>query len=296
MKFLVTGSSGQLGQDVLVELKNCSHEVLGVDIGEMDITDENVVFKTIKAYSPDVVIHCGAWTAVDLAEDEENKTNVYAVNVLGTDFISKACAEIDAKLVYISTDYVFDGEGEKPWQPDDLCEPINYYGKTKYEGELAVLKHCEKCFIVRISWVFGMNGNNFVNTMLRLGKEKDSLTVVDDQIGTPTFTPDLAKILVDMALSDKYGKYHVTNEGGYISWFDFAREIFKIAYENGKDEYSAKNLEIIPVDSSAYPAKAKRPSNSRLDKSKLMENGFEPLPTWQNALERYLKEYFRVQN
>lgn len=288
MKFLVTGSAGQLGQDVLIELKKRSIEALGVDVSEMDITDENVVSKTIKAYSPDTVIHCGAWTAVDLAEDEENKSKVYAVNVLGTEYISKICAEIGAKLIYISTDYVFDGQGEKPWQIDDKCEPINYYGKTKYEGELAVLKHCEKYFIVRISWVFGINGNNFVNTMLRLGKEKNNLTIVNDQIGTPTFTPDLAKILIDMALSEKYGKYHVTNEGGYISWFEFAKEIFKIAYEKGGEEYSPKNLEISPVDSSKYPSKAKRPSNSRLDKTKLVENGFEPLPTWKNALKRYL--------
>lgn len=293
MKFLVTGSAGQLGQDVLIELKKRSIEALGVDVDEMDITDENAVSNTIRSYSPDVVIHCGAWTAVDLAEDEENKSKVYAVNVLGTDYISKICAEIGIKLIYISTDYVFDGQGEKPWQPDDLCQPINYYGKTKYEGELAVLKHCEKYFIVRISWVFGINGNNFVNTMLRLGKEKNSLNIVNDQIGTPTFTLDLAKILIDMALSEKYGKYHVTNEGGYISWFEFAREIFKIACEMGKEEYYPQNLEINPVDSSKYPTKAKRPSNSRFDKSKLVENGFKPLPPWENALKRYLDEYLK---
>ena len=253
----------------------------------MDITDEVSVNKVIKECNPDVVVHCAAWTAVDAAEDEENIPKVMAVNAKGTENIAKVCKEIDAKMIYISTDYVFNGQGETPWKPDDEREPLNVYGQSKYEGELAVTSLLEKYYIVRIAWVFGVNGKNFIKTMINLGQTHDKLTVVSDQIGTPTYTYDLARLLVDMAETDKYGIYHATNEGGYISWYDFTVEIMKQAGQY--DEKYAK-IQVSPVSSDAYPAKAKRPSNSRMNKDKLKENGFTPLPTWQDALGRYLKD------
>lgn len=286
MKVFVTGVKGQLGFDVMNELEKRGYQAIGVDIDEMDITDKESVKHVIKSAVPDVVIHCAAWTAVDAAEDEENIDKVIAVNAEGTENIAKVCKELDCKMVYISTDYVFDGEGERPWEPDDARKPLNVYGQSKYLGELAVQKFLEKYFIVRIAWVFGTNGKNFINTMLHLGQNHDRLTVVCDQIGTPTYTYDLAKLLVDMAESEQYGVYHVTNEGGYISWYDFTVEIMKQA---GKIDDRYSHVEVAPVSSSEYPAKAKRPSNSRLDKSKLREKGFEPLPTWQDALGRYLE-------
>lgn len=286
MKVLVTGVKGQLGFDVMNELEKRGYQATGVDIEEMDITDKDSVNHVIKDAAPDVVIHCAAWTAVDAAEDEENVNKVIAVNAEGTENIAKVCKELDCKMIYISTDYVFDGEGERPWEPDDERKPLNVYGQSKYLGELAVQKYIEKYFIVRIAWVFGTNGKNFINTMLNLGQSHDRLTVVCDQIGTPTYTYDLARLLVDMAESEQYGVYHVTNEGGYISWYDFTVEIMKQA---GKIEDRYSRVEVAPVSSSEYPAKAKRPSNSRLDKSKLREKGFEPLPTWQDALGRYLE-------
>ena len=287
MKVLVTGVKGQLGHDIMNELAKRNHEAIGVDIDEMDITDADSVNNVIKATAPDVVIHCAAWTAVDLAEDEDKIEKVRLVNAAGTENIAKVCKELDCKMIYISTDYVFDGQGTRPWEPDDERHPLNVYGQTKYEGELAVENNVDKFFIVRIAWVFGVNGKNFIKTMLNLGKTHDKLTVVSDQIGTPTYTYDLARLLVDMSETDKYGRYHVTNEGGYISWYDFTLEIMKQAGQYN-DVY--KKVEVTPVDSSAYPAKAKRPSNSRMDKSKLTDNGFTPLPTWQDALGRYLKE------
>ncbi len=287
MKFLVTGVKGQLGFDVMNELDKRGYEAVGVDIEEMDITDEASVKQVIGEVKPDVVIHCAAWTAVDAAEDEENIPKVEAVNAKGTEHIAKACKEIDAKMIYISTDYVFNGQGDKPWKPDDKREPLNVYGRTKYEGELAVESILEKYFIVRIAWVFGVNGKNFIKTMVNLGKTHDALTVVCDQIGTPTYTYDLARLLVDMTETDKYGKYHATNEGGYISWYDFTVEIMKQA---GQYDDKYNQVKVSPVGSDQYPAKAKRPSNSRMDRSKLVENGFEPLPTWQDALGRYLKD------
>ena len=280
MKVLVTGVKGQLGFDLMNELKKRGHQAVGVDVEEMDITDEVAVNKTIKEINPDVVIHCAAWTAVDAAEDEENVPKVMAVNATGTENIAKVCNEINCKMVYISTDYVFNGQGETPWQPEDERNPLNVYGNSKYLGELAVQKYVEKYFIVRIAWVFGINGKNFINTMLNLGLTHDRLTVVSDQIGTPTYTYDLSRLLVDMAESDKYGIYHATNEG-ICTWYEFACEIFKQA---------GMNVSVAPVSSDEYPAKAKRPSNSRMDKSKLTANGFTPLPTWQDALSRYLKE------
>lgn len=286
MKVFVTGVKGQLGFDVMNELEKRGYQAIGVDIDEMDITDKESVKHVIKSAAPDVVIHCAAWTAVDAAEDEENIDKVIAVNAEGTENIAKVCKELDCKMVYISTDYVFDGEGERPWEPDDARKPLNVYGQSKYLGELAVQKFLEKYFIVRIAWVFGTNGKNFINTMLHLGQSHDRLTVVCDQIGTPTYTYDLARLLVDMAESEQYGVYHVTNEGGYISWYDFTVEIMKQA---GKIDDRYSHVEVAPVSSSEYPAKAKRPSNSRLDKSKLREKGFEPLPTWQDALSRYLE-------
>lgn len=286
MKVFVTGVKGQLGFDVMNELEKRGYQTIGVDIDEMDITDKESVKHVIKSAAPDVVIHCAAWTAVDAAEDEENIDKVIAVNAEGTENIVKVCKELDCKMVYISTDYVFDGEGERPWEPDDARKPLNVYGQSKYLGELAVQKFLEKYFIVRIAWVFGTNGKNFINTMLHLGQNHDRLTVVCDQIGTPTYTYDLARLLVDMAESEQYGVYHVTNEGGYISWYDFTVEIMKQA---GKIDDRYSHVEVAPVSSSEYPAKAKRPSNSRLDKSKLREKGFEPLPTWQDALSRYLE-------
>ena len=281
MKVLVTGVKGQLGHDVVNELAKRGHEAIGVDIAEMDITDESSVEEVIKSVRPEAVIHCAAWTAVDAAEENEEK--VRAVNAAGTRYIAEACRDTGAKMMYISTDYVFDGQGTQPWQPD--CKdykPLNVYGKTKLEGELAVADTLENYFIVRIAWVFGVNGNNFIKTMLKVGRTHDTVRVVNDQIGTPTYTYDLSRLLVDMIETDKYGYYHATNEGGYISWYDFAVEIYRQA------GYSTK---VIPVTTAEYGlSKAKRPYNSRLDKSKLTENGFKPLPTWQDALARYLKE------
>lgn len=293
MKALVTGVKGQLGFDVMNELAKRGYEAIGSDITDtnehfdkyvsLDITNKELVNKTIKEINPDVVVHCAAWTAVDLAEDDDKVEKVRAVNAKGTENIALTCKELDCKMIYISTDYVFDGQGETPWQPD--CKdynPLNVYGQTKLEGELAVSNNLDKYFIVRIAWVFGINGKNFIKTMLNVGKTHDQVTVVCDQIGTPTYTYDLARLLVDMAESDKYGYYHATNEGGYISWYDFTVEIYKQA------GYQTK---VKPVTTAEYGiSKAKRPFNSRLDKSKLIENGFEPLPTWQDALSRYLKE------
>ncbi|RHR33787.1 dTDP-4-dehydrorhamnose reductase [Eubacterium sp. AF19-12LB] len=292
MKILVTGVKGQLGFDVVNELKEKNIEAVGVDIEEMDITDKASVDKVIKEVNPDAVIHCAAWTAVDAAEDEDKQEKVKLVNVNGTQNIADVCKELDIKMMYISTDYVFNGEGTEPWQPD--CKdyaPQNVYGQTKLDGELAVANTLDKYFIVRIAWVFGKNGNNFIKTMLKVGKNHDQLKVVSDQIGTPTYTFDLAKLLVSMIVTDKYGYYHATNEGGYISWWDFTKEIFKQATEMGYDRYSEKNITVTPVTTAEYGvSKAKRPFNSRLDKSKLVENGFTPLPTWQDAVSRYLKE------
>lgn len=283
MKVLVTGVKGQLGYDVVNELTKRGHTAIGVDIDEMDITDKHSVQIVIEKTKPDAVIHCAAWTAVDLAEDENKISLVRAVNTDGTRNIAEICKKLNCKMMYISTDYVFNGQGTEPWEPD--CkdyEPLNVYGQTKLGGELAVANLLEKYFIVRIAWVFGVNGNNFIKTMLNVGKKYDELTVVNDQIGTPTYTYDLARLLVDMIETKKYGYYHATNEGGYISWYDFACEIFKQAGYNTK---------VKPVTTEEYGlSKAKRPFNSRLDKSKLIENGFKPLPTWQDALSRYLKE------
>lgn len=283
MKALVTGVKGQLGFDVVNELKNRGHDAVGVDIEEMDITDPESVSRVIGEAAPDVVIHCAAWTAVDAAEDPENIAKVRAVNAGGTRNIAQVCKKLDCKMMYISTDYVFNGQGTQPWQPD--CKdyaPLNVYGQTKLEGELAVSNTLEKYFIVRIAWVFGKNGSNFIKTMLNVGKKHDTVRVVSDQIGTPTYTLDLARLLVDMAESEKYGYYHATNEGGYISWYDFTCEIYKQA------GYATR---VVPVTTAEYGlSKAARPFNSRLDKSKLSENGFQPLPAWQDALQRYLKE------
>lgn len=290
MKIFVTGVKGQLGFDVVNELKNRGHEAIGVDIEEMDITNEEEVQTVIKKVNPDAVIHCAAWTAVDAAEDEENKEKVHLVNAVGTSYIAKVCKDLDCKMLYLSTDYVFDGKGESPWLPDcKNYQPLNVYGKSKLEGEKAVSSLLTKFFIVRIAWVFGVNGNNFIKTMLRIGKSHDTLTVVNDQIGTPTYTYDLAKLLVDMIETEKYGYYHATNEGGYISWHTFATEIFRQASLLGYEEYDKNHLTVKPVTTEEYGiSKAKRPFNSRLDKSKLIENGFTPLPTWQDALKRYL--------
>lgn len=288
MKILVTGVKGQLGHDVVDELVKRNHKAFGVDIEDMDITDMDSVNKVIKEINPDAVIHCAAWTAVDAAEDCMEKVRL--VNVTGTENIAKICKELNIKMMYISTDYVFNGQGTNFWEPDDLNrEPLNVYGQSKYEGELAVEKILEKYFIVRIAWVFGINGNNFVKTMLNLGKTHDKLTVVCDQIGSPTYTYDLARLLVDMIESDKYGRYHATNEG-ICSWYDFACEIFKDAAAMGRSEYDAEHLTVIPVTADHYPTKAKRPCNSRMNKQKLTENGFEKLPVWQDAVKRYLKE------
>lgn len=278
MRVFVTGVKGQLGYDVMNELEKQGLEGIGVDIDEMDITDADQVNKVIKEAAPDAVIHCAAYTAVDAAEDNEEICR--KVNAQGTENIAKVCEELDIKMMYISTDYVFNGQGERPWEPDDEREPLNVYGQTKYEGELAIEEHVKKFFTVRIAWVFGENGKNFIKTMLNLGKTHDHLTVVNDQTGSPTYTYDLARLLVDMIQTDKYGRYHATNEG-LCTWYEFACEIFKQA---GMD------VSVAPVSSDEYPAKAKRPSNSRMDKSKLTANGFQPLPTWQDALSRYLKE------
>lgn len=294
MKVLVTGVGGQLGYDVVNELVKRNHEAVGSDIIDtakitenvkylqLDITDKEKVEKVISTEKPDAVIHCAAWTAVDLAEDEDKQEKVFAINEDGTRYIAEACKKIDCKMIYISTDYVFDGQGTKPWQED--CKdyaPLNVYGKSKLAGELAVTEILEKYFIVRIAWVFGVNGNNFIKTMLNVGKRFPELRVVNDQIGTPTYTYDLARLLVDMVETEKYGYYHATNEGGYISWYDFACEIFKQA------GYDTK---VTPVTTEEYGlSKARRPFNSRLDKSKLTGNGFKSLPSWQDALSRYLK-------
>lgn len=283
MRVLVTGVKGQLGNDVVNELKKNSIESVGVDIEEMDITDADVVKKVITESDVDAVIHCAAYTAVDAAED--NVDICRKINADGTRNIAEVCKELDIKLMYISTDYVFDGQGTEPWKAD--CKdykPLNVYGQTKLEGELAVVENVEKFFIVRIAWVFGVNGKNFIKTMLNVGKRPDikQVRVVNDQIGTPTYTYDLARLLVDMIKTDKYGYYHATNEGGYISWYDFTCEIYKQA---------GYSTEVVPVTTEEYGlSKAARPVNSRLDKSKLIENGFTPLPTWQDALSRYLKE------
>ena len=301
MKYFVTGVCGQLGHDVMNELASRGYEGVGSDIQteysgvadgtavttmpyiSLDITDRAAVLKTIQDVKPDVVVHCAAWTAVDAAEDEENQPKVRAINVDGTKNIADACKELDCKMIYISTDYVFNGQGEKPWEPD--CKdyaPLCVYGQTKLDGEKAVAGTLDKYFIVRIAWVFGLNGKNFIKTMLNVGKTHDRVTVVSDQIGTPTYTLDLSRLLVDMSETDKYGYYHATNEGGYISWYDFTVEIYKQA---------GYTTEVAPVTTAEYGiSKAARPFNSRLDKSKLVEAGFEPLPTWQDALSRYLKE------
>lgn len=278
MKVFVTGVKGQLGYDVVNELEKRGHAAIGVDIEDLDITDAAAVDKMITEAAPEAVIHCAAWTAVDAAEDNEEKCR--QVNVNGTENIAKVCKKLNCKMMYISTDYIFDGKGTRPWEPDDpVTTPLNVYGQTKYEGELAVCNNVEKFFIVRIAWVFG-KGKNFIKTMLNLAKTHDHLTVVNDQYGTPTYTYDLARLLVDMIETDKYGNYHATNEGGYITWYDFACEIFRQA---GID------IEVEPVNSAQYAAKAKRPENSRMNKQKLVDNGFEPLPDWKDALKRYLK-------
>lgn len=301
MKVLVTGVNGQLGHDVMNELNKRGHEGIGSDLKpvysgladgsavtkmpyiSMDITDKEKVKKVIDEIHPDAVVHCAAWTAVDMAEDDDKVDAVRRVNAYGTRNIAEACRAVDAKMLYLSTDYVFDGQGTTPWKPDDKnYRPLNVYGTTKLEGELAVAETLRRYFIVRIAWVFGKNGNNFVKTMLKVGKTHDTLRVVNDQVGTPTYTYDLARLLVDMVETDKYGYYHATNEGGYISWYDFACEIFRQA------GYSTK---VTPVTTAEYGlSKAKRPFNSRLDKSKLTENGFTPLPDWKDALKRYLEE------
>ena len=281
MRVLVTGVKGQLGYDVMNELAGRGHEGIGVDIQEMDITDAASVEKVITEAAPDAVIHCAAYTAVDAAED--NVDLCRRVNAGGTENIARVCKALNCKMMYISTDYVFNGQGTRPWEPDDKREPLNVYGQTKYEGELAV-ETLEKFFLVRIAWVFGVNGKNFIKTMLNLGKTRDHLTVVADQIGSPTYTYDLARLLVDMIETDKYGRYHATNEG-LCSWYEFACEIFKQA---GMD------VKVTPVSTAeytaAYPGQAKRPMNSRISKEKLLDNGFERLPSWQDAVGRYLKE------
>ncbi len=293
MRVFVTGVGGQLGHDVMQELAKRGHEGIGSDIlpevdngaayFSLDITDAAAVKAVLEQVKPDAVIHCAAWTAVDLAEDEDKQEKVRAINAGGTANIASVCKDLDCKMMYISTDYVFDGQGETPWQPDcKAYAPLNVYGQTKLAGELAVSETLEKFYIVRIAWVFGLNGNNFIKTMLNVGKKYDTLRVVNDQIGTPTYTLDLSRLLVDMVETDRYGYYHATNEGGYISWYDFACEIFRQA------GYDTK---VIPVTTAEYGlSKAARPFNSRLDKSKLTENGFTLLPTWQDALSRYLKE------
>lgn len=278
MKVFVTGVRGQLGYDVVNELEKRGLEAIGVDIQEMDITDADSVNHVIGEATPDAVIHCAAYTAVDAAED--NVEICRRVNAEGTQNIANVCKRLDIPMIYISTDYVFDGQGERPWLPDDERAPLNVYGQTKYEGELAVQNTLDKYFIVRIAWVFGLNGKNFVKTMLNMGKTRDHLTVVNDQFGSPTYTYDLARLLVDMILTDKYGIYHATNEG-ICTWYEFACEIFRQA---------GISVDVAPVTADQYPAKAKRPSNSRMSKDKLEENGFERLPSWQDALGRYLKE------
>lgn len=299
MKTLVTGVNGQLGHDVMLELQKRGYEAVGCGSSpeyrgmadavaklpyvSLDITDDAAVDRVLQEIKPDCVCHCAAWTAVDAAEEPENKDKVFAVNVDGTRNLARVCQALDAKFMYISTDYVFNGQGTEPWKADSQAfAPLNVYGKSKLYGELAVKELLTKYFIVRIAWVFGLNGNNFVKTMLKVGKTHDTLRVVNDQIGTPTYTADLARLLVDMLETEKYGTYHATNEGGYISWYDFATEIFRQA------GYSTK---VIPVTTEEYGlSKARRPFNSRLDKSKLKEQDFQPLPDWRDAVGRYLEE------
>lgn len=301
MRVFVTGVAGQLGHDVINELYRCGFEGIGSDIAPvysgiddgsavttapyipMDITDPASVRRVLEAVKPQVVVHCAAWTAVDLAEEPDNIPKVRAINAFGTQNIAGVCKDLDCKMVYISTDYVFDGQGTTPWDPDCTdYKPLNVYGQTKLEGEMAVSSILEKFFIVRIAWVFGRNGKNFIKTMLNVGKTHDTVRVVNDQIGTPTYTLDLSRLLVDMIQTEKYGRYHVTNEGGYISWYDFTCEIYRQA------GYSTK---VVPVTTAEYGlSKAARPFNSRLDRSKLTKMGFTPLPVWQDALTRYLKE------
>lgn len=303
MKIFVTGVAGQLGHDVVIEANSRGYQIIGSDLTDyspprftkgkapvysliyekLDITDEAAVRSTIERVNPDIIIHCAAWTAVDAAEEAENKPKVHAINALGTRYIAEAARMINAKMMYISTDYVFNGRGEQPWQPD--CKdyaPLNFYGQSKLDGELAVAATLERFFIVRIAWVFGLNGKNFIKTMINIGKTHDTIRVVNDQIGTPTYTHDLARLLVDMSETDKYGYYHATNEGGYISWYDFCVEFFK--------QYGL-STKVLPVTTEEYGlSKAARPFNSRLDKSKLITAGFTPLPSWQDAVSRYLKE------
>lgn len=279
MKVLVTGVKGQLGYDVVRELEKRGHTAVGVDIDEMDITDAVAVERVLTETQPEAVIHCSAFTAVDRAEDETELCR--RVNVEGTENIAKICKNLDCKMLYLSTDYIFSDDGERPWEPDDEASPLNAYGQSKYDGELALKKYVEKYFIVRISWVFGINGNNFIKTMLRLGRENGAVKVVDDQIGSPTYTYDLSRLLVDMIESDRYGAYHATNEG-ICSWYEFAKEIFRAAGMN--------DVSVTPVKSGEFPVKAKRPKNSRMSKEKLVANGFTLLPAWQDAVVRYMKE------
>ena len=295
MKVFVTGVGGQLGFDCVAELKKRGYKAVGSDILDkenincdcdyvkLNITDRRAVVDAITSIKPDCIIHCAAWTNVDGAEDEENKAKVDLINRVGTENIALAAKEINAKMVYISTDYIFDGKGERPWQPDDTCyAPLNVYGKSKLDGELAVKSILEKFFIVRIAWVFGLNGKNFIKTMINVGKTHDTVRVVNDQIGTPTYTKDLSRLIIDMIETEKYGIYHATNEGGYISWYDFCVEFYK--------QYGL-STKVIPVTTAEYGiSKAARPQNSRLDKKKLTDNGFKPLPDWKDAVKRYLEE------
>ena len=301
MKVFVTGVGGQLGHDVVNELAKRGHEAIGSDLApaysgiadgsavtkapyvQLDITDKDAVARVFSEIRPEAVIHCAAWTAVDAAEDEDKRELVHRINAEGTRYIAEAAKAVDAKMLYLSTDYVFDGQGERPWEPDDKCyAPLNVYGQSKLDGEKAVSGTLEKYFIVRIAWVFGLNGKNFIKTMINVGKTHDTVRVVNDQVGTPTYTLDLARLLADMIESEKYGYYHATNEGGYISWYDFCVEFYR--------QYGLAT-KVIPVTTAEYGlSKAARPFNSRLDKSKLTEAGFKPLPAWQDAVARYLKE------
>lgn len=301
MRIFITGVSGQLGHDVVNNAVARNHECIGSDISivysgiadgsavsttpyvQLDITDKTAVKKIIKEIKPNAIIHCAAWTAVDAAEDEENREKVDLINHIGTQNIAEAAKAVNAKMLYLSTDYVFDGKGERPWKPDDKCyAPLNVYGQSKLDGELAVSNTLDNYFIVRIAWVFGINGNNFVKTMINVGKAHDTVRVVDDQIGTPTYTLDLARLLIDMIETEKYGYYHATNEGGYISWYEFCLEFYK--------QYGLKT-KVLPVSTKDYGLnKASRPENSRLDKEKLISAGFKPLPPWQDAVKRYLEE------
>lgn len=301
MKLFVTGVCGQLGHDLVNNAVSRGYELIGSDIQpeysgvddgsavttipyvQLDITDRDAVISVIEEIKPDAIIHCAAWTAVDAAEDVENQGKVHSVNAVGTQNIADVAKAVDAKMLYLSTDYVFDGKGDRPWEPDDKCyAPLNVYGQSKLDGELAVSGTLDKFFIVRIAWVFGLNGKNFIKTMINVGKTHDTVRVVNDQIGTPTYTMDLARLLVDMVETDKYGYYHATNEGGYISWYDFCVEFYN---QYGLD------TKVIPVSTEEYGlSKASRPFNSRLDKSKLVESGFKPLPDWKDAVRRYLAE------